>query len=440
MSKKFNRRFKMKIYEHKMMKEDREILMKHHLHLAFLSKQAKRASKDTREFFKREIKELREIVRNEYCPKFWNVELSASNIKISPDEMFPYYPKRDELIQLKNDLFNKIRAARSERKRVSTVQREFNGFRYNVQDIPTTDTLTVTSSTEAPYKDWKIPSFKGARCFVNEGSILGLMSSSQYAQRIKVAKKPYDKSNFVGVELEFVAKVPQDILESLLVTAKLSGNVCCVGDGSLRPDPDHYGPGIRQYCHEVTIIAKQENIKGVIERVCAVLNSEQVAAYVNNTCGMHVHLDMRHRDPNVCYRNLYNALPVLAAMVPKNRTNGEEGGRYCALNEYSDFIVSGNRENRYRAINPEAYKKHKTLEVRLHSGTTNFNKISNWVSILTSIVDKKEMSLGRCFVANDLQLSFSLNDALVEYIKMRIKKFETDSYVTNKEDNFDIAI
>ena len=42
--------------------------------------------------------------------------------------------------------------------------------------------------------------------------------------------------------------------------------------------------------------------------------------------------------------------------------------------------------DRYYMINGTALKKYKTIEVRLHSGTTNFNKIKNWVELLKGIV------------------------------------------------------
>ena len=42
--------------------------------------------------------------------------------------------------------------------------------------------------------------------------------------------------------------------------------------------------------------------------------------------------------------------------------------------------------NRYHKVNLEAYSRHKTVEFRQHSGTTNFTKMRNWVLFLHKLV------------------------------------------------------
>jgi Putative amidoligase enzyme len=62
-------------------------------------------------------------------------------------------------------------------------------------------------------------------------------------------------------------------------------------------------------------------------------------------------------------------------MVPKSRTRENT---YCKLNPAGEL----NPNDRYYAINWCSWCEHKTIEVRLHSGTTSAEKIKNWVEIL----------------------------------------------------------
>ena len=41
---------------------------------------------------------------------------------------------------------------------------------------------------------------------------------------------------------------------------------------------------------------------------------------------------------------------------------------------------------RYRKVNAESYIRHKTVEFRQHSGTTEFKKISNWINFLRKLI------------------------------------------------------
>lgn len=42
--------------------------------------------------------------------------------------------------------------------------------------------------------------------------------------------------------------------------------------------------------------------------------------------------------------------------------------------------------NRYRKVNLEAYARHRTVEFRQHSGTTNFTKMENWIRFLNGLI------------------------------------------------------
>jgi hypothetical protein len=61
---------------------------------------------------------------------------------------------------------------------------------------------------------------------------------------------------------------------------------------------------------------------------------------------------------------------ALKEFVPESRRNNTD---YAAL--------SFSETNRYRAINFTAFRKYKTLEIRLHSGTVDYTKIIAWIRL-----------------------------------------------------------
>jgi hypothetical protein len=61
---------------------------------------------------------------------------------------------------------------------------------------------------------------------------------------------------------------------------------------------------------------------------------------------------------------------ALRELVPTSRRDG---------NTYCKFGVT--KSDRYRAVNIRSFETHKTLEVRLHSGTVDYTKVLAWVRL-----------------------------------------------------------
>ena len=134
---------------------------------------------------------------------------------------------------------------------------------------------------------------------------------------------------------------------------------------------------------EITIVNSVSKIDAILRKVCHVLNSEAVDAQVNDSCGLHVHLDQRGRSgkqSQTSFRNLVLSQAFLYAMVPVKRIQNQ----YCRPLETTSITHALDQE-RYKGVNVQALKAHKTLEVRLHSGTTNADKLINWTKILDAI-------------------------------------------------------
>jgi len=62
-------------------------------------------------------------------------------------------------------------------------------------------------------------------------------------------------------------------------------------------------------------------------------------------------------------------------------------------NQYCDFGIS--IRDRYKAVNVCAFNKHSTIEIRLHSGTTDYTKIISWIRLLELLLVIKTTPRGK---------------------------------------------
>ena len=180
---------------------------------------------------------------------------------------------------------------------------------------------------------------------------------------------PQTPARHVAVELEFGA--PPDVDVALALARHDVTLASSLGyDGSVSV------PGCANY--ELRLCAPETEIVDVVRRACAALAS--VGAKVNKTCGLHVHLDCRARNPRIAGQRLVKAMPWLYAIVaPSRRSN-----QYCArVNR-----LPARQDGRYHAVNvTAAYARHRTIEVRLHHGTVDAGKITAWIKLLLAIVN-----------------------------------------------------
>lgn len=241
-----------------------------------------------------------------------------------------------------------------------------------------------------------------------------------------LAPKQKDKDNYVGIEIECVSKInSRAIVDRFIKKSPLLHKYVRVGsDGSIRAEEGF------PYQYEFRIMCKQTEVPKVMKRFFEVLKGD---IKVNSSCGLHVHLDMRNRNYGKSFGRLFTALPLLASMVPRSRRSNS----YCKINTDKDGWKNP-RSDRYLALNPTSYERHRTLEVRLHSATANANKVINWVRLLTQIIDaplseaeepKRTLSSLSTFFNK-----YSLPADLRNYITRRISKFgKTDTLSIPKE-------
>lgn len=201
------------------------------------------------------------------------------------------------------------------------------------------------------------------------GCIVWLVDNN--SSQIFTSKKnvPKTNDNYVGIEVEFLSNLTgKQIGEKI----KQLDFVQLVEDNSVRAQ-GYYG-------HELNILLKQDDLSKLYEVIKLIKGN----SIVNETCGLHVHLDMRNRNVSRSFRNLFHMQYLLFSIVHKSRSKS----RFCVKNK-SQWMNS--YDDRHFAINPIAYKKHKTIEVRLHHGTLDSQSIINYVKLLLKIVDSPKI-------------------------------------------------
>jgi len=135
---------------------------------------------------------------------------------------------------------------------------------------------------------------------------------------------------------------------------------------------------------------------------------------------MHVHLDMRQRNVEQAFANLVRAQKLLFSMVPNTRY----ANNFCKPNRSASFQPRRDEYgfSRFYAINPCAYLKYRTLEVRLHSATTNHKKINHWISLLIKVAESQTGIVPAKF--SELRRAYGVTPTLLAYIKERVDKFK----------------
>lgn len=203
-------------------------------------------------------------------------------------------------------------------------------------------------------------------------------------------------------------------------------------DSSIEVDDDHstyceecddYGCGCVEGYQDLELVVLTNESK--LKKDCKAIGAALAYHEVNHTCGLHVHLDVRNstgRKKELVFYNLVSSFQnLLHLMVPSSRY---ENNQYSQWNETKCFDHQKNIDDRYYAINAESFEKHNTIEVRLHSGTTNAEKIYNWALLLNKIADCKNLLTRDDFKTfESIQKAIGLDDSLCEYIASRISNF-----------------
>jgi hypothetical protein len=140
-----------------------------------------------------------------------------------------------------------------------------------------------------------------------------------------------------------------------------------------------------------------EGLEGMreLEKVCEVLCDNGVK--INKSCGLHIHFDATNITANHLKNlivNYGNFETVIDSFLPESRRGNNN--TYCkSVRNLEAQIGSATTirgmasaiGSRYYKLNLQSYLRHQTIEFRQHSGTVEYQKISNWILFLHNLVE-----------------------------------------------------
>lgn len=290
--------------------------------------------------------------------------------------------------QLEMELAARVRAIRSEFK---TIPKETKKKVFNQYDVTMVGGIHIK------------PNVYGE---IFEKSLIELIDKP------KVPSSPTE--NYLGIEIEcLIREDSSKLLKELLCKQRLHKNVQMGSDSSIQADTGGY-KGI-----ELRVLVTESELQSVMARLSKCLKHRKVDAYVNRSCGLHVHLDMRNRDHMVAFQKLFRVQTLLR----NSQSTSRLVSTYCKEVTEDNFKDAQDRGERYSVINTVSFKKHGTLEIRVHDGTVNTKDITNWCMFLTGVLAS---NITTKITDVEMLRGSAVPSTAIDYIKNRIEEFNSE--------------
>ena len=201
---------------------------------------------------------------------------------------------------------------------------------------------------------------------------------------------PKTKHDYIGIEIECISKYAPAIVALKLKELGLEDYVTIDFDGSI-DNPDFHedidDDSLEYYMlndeidgYEFCLLCKQKELPEVLNKVDIFL--ADIEAYVNEKCGLHVHIDIRNKSKKNVIKNLLKHHDKICLASYPTRLEGE----YCVplnVDERRWLLNSEEFNTKYKIINP--YTNYNTIEIRSHEGTVDTKEILGWCNYLIEI-------------------------------------------------------
>ncbi len=221
------------------------------------------------------------------------------------------------------------------------------------------------------------------------------------------AKVPRHKNkNYIGIELEFNALPAgpnQAQIAQKLKDAGLAKYVDVTTDASCG--------------WEVRVLLLEDEFEPALKQILSVICG--MGFKVSQDCGTHVHFDMRNRDVKVVYSNLFKAQKFLRKFITYNRKHKNQ---YCKVNKADTFDKQLSLGDRRHSINVEAYREHRTIEIRMHQGTLDVSELVPWIKLLIKIANYQTSVDNSVNTLKQAKKQFDFDEPLVHNLEERIRK------------------
>lgn len=267
--------------------------------------------------------------------------------------------------------------------------------------------------------------------FGNNGEFYFTKAREKIKNLYKV--KPFP-TNSIGlwrsIEFELIFK-SKEAFEEFKHAARLEGVAEAVTiheDKSIKTN-HHLGIDNLQGITSELIFSYRAGEEDNVRKFCKALKGR---AYVNRSCGTHFHLDMRQYDEEKVTEfgnRVAMAVPALRLLLPKDRREN----KFCqtVINTTKTECINCHKlscnchvqPHKYAFINLAAWNKHKTMEIRGHSGTLNAEKILNWIKLVETIM-LAPMEPAPVTNIEQLIKNYKLDDKLAAYVRDRAQTFE----------------
>ena len=169
-----------------------------------------------------------------------------------------------------------------------------------------------------------------------------------------------------------------------------------------------------KHCNGMELVSPPMTIAGggleAIRQVCEILNSPEIDAKINITCGLHVHHDVadyNHKNMKSLVNIMVRYTKAFDELVAPSRRVGGEKSKWCRELINSGITAEFREERlqafqkcktieeqanyfgtRYMRLNLQSYVCYGTVEFRQHQGTTDAEKICNWVILTQMAVER----------------------------------------------------
>lgn len=151
------------------------------------------------------------------------------------------------------------------------------------------------------------------------------------------------------------------------------------------------------------ILQKEEGLK-ILETFCNALTHEK--ATVNDSCGLHVHIDRKHFAGKSHVNRFIEIYTKLEDSIDKIMTSKRRKNN----NGYCKTMKNFEEDSRYFKVN---VTNSKTIEVRHHYGTVDFKTIEYWIRILSVLIEESRTEVTKC-------------NELISIVSPKIKSFILD--------------
>lgn len=222
----------------------------------------------------------------------------------------------------------------------------------------------------------------------------------------------FDNKRTFGVEIEFISennqRVTNEEINQYLANhgASFRMNTTYYSDSdssTWRLKTDSSVSGVGRYGLEVVSPVLQGN-SGHADLMLVLDAINNTGATINRTCGLHIHVGVSDWGIKK-FRNLFKRYTKFETAIDQVMPNSRRrnNNEYClstgakfggTLNECFETIngcrtarqISNIIGTRYTKLNINSFWKHGTIEFRHHAGTTDKQKISNWLKVCLSMV------------------------------------------------------